>query len=80
MIEFLIAVVPLLLLLGLLLCGRYPGHGAAMRLVERLATGPRKVTRTERQAAQPYVADLGIVRGGLLIAFRLAQRPPPLAP
>jgi hypothetical protein len=80
MIEFLIAVVPLLLLLGLLLCGRYPGHGAAMRLVARLATDSRNATRAASREIRPWVPDLTAARGGLLIAFRLAQRPPPLAP
>jgi hypothetical protein len=79
MIEFLIAVVPLLLLLGLLLCGRYPGHGAAMRLVERIASRARAGTKPTSRRVRPWARDLTPARGGLLIAFRLAQRPPPLA-
>ncbi len=80
MIEFLIAVVPLLLLLGLLLCGRYPGHGAAMRLAERIASRSHVRTRPASREIRPWAPDLTAIRGGLLIAFRLAQRPPPLAP
>lgn len=79
MIEFLIAVVPLLLLVGLLLCGRYPGHGVAMRLVERIASRSRAATRAASREVRPWAPDPKAVRGGLLIAFRLAQRPPPLA-
>jgi len=79
MIEFLIAILPLLALLGPLLSGRYPGHRVAMRLAERLCsplTPRRPAERWHRprlrSASQP-------IRGGLLIAFGLAQRPPPLA-
>lgn len=78
MIEFLIAVVPLLLLLGLLLFGRYPGHLAAMRLGERLSTRPKASVASDGTVRPPLLASHAI-RGGLLIAFRLAQRPPPLA-
>jgi hypothetical protein len=80
MSEFLIAVVPLLLLLGLLLCGRYPGHCVAMRLVERIASRSRKRTGSASRQPRPRAPDFTAVRGGLLIAFRLAQRPPPFAP
>ncbi|HEX8690321.1 MAG TPA: hypothetical protein VF729_08765 [Solirubrobacterales bacterium] len=79
MIEFLIAAVPLVLLLGLLLCGRYPGHRAAMRLVERISGRSRAGTRAVGRVLRPWSLDFSAVRGGLLIAFRLAQRPPPLA-
>jgi hypothetical protein len=79
MIEFLIAVVPLLLLLGLLLCGRYPGHGAAMRLVGWIASRSRSRTGSASRGIRPLAPDLTAVRGGLLIACSLAQRPPPLA-
>jgi len=80
MIEFLIAVVPLLLLLGLLLCGRYPGHRTAMRLVERIARRSCKGAESASREPKPRATDFTAIRGGLLIAFRLAQRPPPLAP
>lgn len=80
MIEFLVALVPLLLLLGLLLCGRYPGHGAAMRLAERIASRTRDPTRPVSRELRPWAPALTAIRGGLLIAFRLAQRPPPVAP
>ena len=73
------AIVPLLLLVGLLLCGRYPGHHAAMRLVERIVSRSRTGARTASREPWPWAPDFRAVRGGLLIAFRLAQRPPPLA-
>ncbi|HEU4945363.1 MAG TPA: hypothetical protein VFT10_09415 [Solirubrobacterales bacterium] len=79
MIEFLIAVVPLLLLVGLLLCGRYPGHHAAMRLVERIASRSRRGTESASREPRPWAPAPRFARGGLLIAFRLAQRPPPPA-
>jgi hypothetical protein len=79
MIEFLIGLVPLLALLGLLLCGRYPGHGTAMRMAERISSQPGTDRETARRPARPWGPDLRVARGGLLIAFRLAQRPPPLA-
>jgi hypothetical protein len=78
MIGFLIALVPLLLLLVLLFCGRYPGHAATMRLVERIVAQSRTWTGSARRGRSPQVPDFPAVRGGLLIAFRLAQRPPPL--
>jgi hypothetical protein len=78
MIEFLIALVPLLLLLGLLLCGRYPGHRAAMRLVERIVSRSHAWTRSAWRERPPRTLDFTPARGGLLIAFGLAQRPPPV--
>jgi hypothetical protein len=79
MIEILVAAVPLLLLLGSLLLGFYPGCDAAMRLAERFASrAVRKPTRTLRQR-RPRPPRSFAARGGLLIAFGHAQRPPPLA-
>ncbi len=79
MTEVLIAALPLLLLLGALLLGRYPGCEAIVRLSERIAAlGPARPSarhRARRTAAPRAFA----ARGGLLIAFGLAQRPPPLA-
>jgi hypothetical protein len=80
MIEILVAAVPLLLLLGSLLLGIYPGCDAAMRLAERFAArGGRKPTRSARQR-RPRPPRSFAPAGGLLIAFGHAQRPPPLAP
>jgi hypothetical protein len=80
MTEALIAGVPLLLLLGSLLLGYYPGCDAALRLAERFASrAARKPTRAVRQR-RPRPPRSFAVRGGLLIAFGHAQRPPPLVP
>lgn len=79
MIEVLVAAVPLLLLLGSLLLGFYPGCDAAMRLAERFVSGAaRKPTRAVRQR-RPRAPRSHAAHGGLLIAFGHAQRPPPLA-
>jgi hypothetical protein len=75
--AFLLPALPLLGLLATLLCGRYPGCEAIVRLSERFAD------RRRRRAPQPRPALPQPPRsfapgGGLLIALRLAQRPPPL--
>ncbi|HEX6665081.1 MAG TPA: hypothetical protein VF081_00620 [Solirubrobacterales bacterium] len=79
MIEFVIAAVPLLLLLVSLLLGRYPGCEAAMRLAERIASRTRAKSTVARNWRRPRRPGVRAPHGGLLIAFRLAQRPPPLA-
>lgn len=78
MLEFLIAAIPLLILLGSLLLGRYPGCDAIVRLGERIARSSVRLGAAERTAAprQPYAL---VARGGLLLAFGFAKRPPPLA-
>jgi hypothetical protein len=78
MIEVLVAAVPLLLLLGSLLAGYYPGCETIVRLAERIGS------RRSRSAAavsqrQPSRPASHAACGGLLIAFGHAQRPPPLA-
>jgi uncharacterized BrkB/YihY/UPF0761 family membrane protein len=78
MFEILLALVPLLLLVVSLLVGYYPGCEAIVRLAERIATRlrPRHAKRVTRpRAPNSYAAS-----GGLLIAFGIAQRPPPLVP
>jgi hypothetical protein len=79
MIEFAIAAVPLLLLLVALLLGRYPGCDAALRLAERIASGARRGATAARNSRRPQPPASRAAHGGLLIAFGLAQRPPPLA-
>jgi hypothetical protein len=79
MIEFAIAAVPLLLLLGALLLGRYPGCEAALRLAERFASRVRRGPTTPRNWLRPRPPASHAAHGGLLIAFSLAQRPPPAA-
>jgi hypothetical protein len=76
--AFLLPVVPLLLLLVCLLAGRYPGCDAIVRLAERFA--PRAELAPMASPVQPAPPRLRAASGGLLIAFGLAQRPPPLAP
>jgi len=79
MIEFAIAAVPLLLLLVTLLLGRYPGCEAALRLAERFASRSRHRATTASSSSQPNPPASRAAHGGLLIAFGLARRPPPLA-
>jgi hypothetical protein len=79
MIEFAIAAVPLLLLLGALLLGRYPGCEAAMRLAERFASRTRRKRIAASNSIRPRPPASHAAHGGLLIAFGLAQRPPPVA-
>jgi hypothetical protein len=79
MIEYAIAAIPLLLLLVALLLGRYPGCDAAMRLAERMASRTRREATTANSSRRPQPPASRAAHGGLLIAFSLAQRPPPLA-
>jgi hypothetical protein len=79
MVEFFIAAAPLLLLLGALLLGRYPGCETAMRLAEKIAARARPKDTVARNWRRPQLPVTRTPHGGLLIAFGLAQRPPPLA-
>jgi hypothetical protein len=80
MIEVFIAAVPLLLLIGSLLVGYYPGCETIVRIAERIAGMPvprrrLKSGEVRRQRRPRSHAP----HGGLLIALGHAQRPPPLA-
>jgi hypothetical protein len=77
MAEFLIATLPLLLLLVFLLLGRYPGHEAAMRLVARIAASASAVTTSTSNWRRPKRPISHVVGGGLLLAFGLSGRAPP---
>jgi len=79
MTEFAIAAIPLLLLVGALLLGRYPGCEVAMRLAERIASRTRAKVALALNWHRPRPPAVRAPRGGLLIALCLAQRPPPLA-
>jgi hypothetical protein len=79
MAEVLIAALPLLLLLGSLLLGHYPGCDAIVRLSERISGALRPRARSAEPAPRPASPRSFAASGGLLIAFGLAQRPPPLA-
>ncbi|MFN8141769.1 MAG: hypothetical protein U0R29_05465 [Solirubrobacterales bacterium] len=73
---FLIAVAPLLLLVGLLLLGRYPGEQAIERIHRVLAgwlEGGQPAPVAVPQRAFVFAPD----RGGRLIARSLAGRAPP---
>ncbi|MEX2108003.1 MAG: hypothetical protein WD827_03850 [Solirubrobacterales bacterium] len=76
-IEVVLPVVPLLLLVVSLLVGIYPGCETIVRLAER--GGLRRRRRSAPSQARPAGPNVPMVSGGLLIAFGLAQRPPPLA-
>lgn len=78
MSETLLALVPLLLLCSSLLLGHYPGCETIVRLAERI--GMRLRPRGAGRQAHPRPPRSHAASGGLLIAFGLAQRPPPLAP
>jgi hypothetical protein len=77
MFEIALALVPLLLLVGSLLLGHYPGVDAIVRLAERIASRPR--SRDATSQSRPRVPGSHAASGGLLIAYGFAQRPPPLA-
>ena len=79
MTEILIAVLPLLALLASLLLGHYPGCEAVLRLSERIS-GCRRFAGASTRSRRPQAPRSFAPGGGLLIAFGLAQRPPPLAP
>lgn len=76
MTEILLALLPLLLLLTALLFGHYPGCDVIVRLSAR-----RSPPLPGRVAGKPHRPEMPWHRaasGGLLIAFGIARRPPPL--
>jgi len=77
--AFLLPAVPLLALLVCLLCGRYPGCEAIVRLSERIASGKRPRRAVVERPRLPQAPRSFAPGGGLLIALGIAQRPPPLA-
>lgn len=79
MVEFLIAAGPLLLLVGSLLLGRYPGCETAMRLAERFAARNRRRATVVSNWRRPRRPGVRAPQGGLLIALSMAKRPPPIA-
>ncbi len=78
MTEILLALLPLLALLASLLLGHYPGYRTIVRLAEKVSASLR--SGGAKNQARPQAPRSHAVAGGLLIAFGLAQRPPPLAP
>lgn len=77
MAEFLIAALPLLLLLAALLLGRYPGCEVAMRLAARIAARAGSVATSPRNWRRPRRPTSHAASGGLLLAFGLSGRAPP---
>lgn len=80
MFEIALACIPLLLLLGALLFGRYPGCDAIVALSERISRRSPERARTPLRKRLPLPPRSFAASGGLLIAFGHAQRPPPLVP
>jgi hypothetical protein len=76
--AFLLPAVPLLVLLICLLCGRYPGCEAIVRLSERIAARSGSERGSGARPLAPLRPRSFAPGGGLLIALGLAQRPPPL--
>jgi hypothetical protein len=77
MAEFLIAALPLLLLLACLLLGRYPGCETAMRLAARIAARARSVAADPANWRRPPRPRSHAATGGLLLALGLSGRAPP---
>jgi len=75
---FLVALAPLILLVGFLLFGRYPGERTLERCRQALVSAA--TTKAVRSAAASFPRfELIPVRGGRLIASSLAGRGPPAA-
>jgi hypothetical protein len=77
MTEVLIAALPLLLLLGALLFGHYPGCDAIVRLSERIASPRRTAASSSSRPRRPLPPRSFAASGGLLLAFGLSGRAPP---
>jgi hypothetical protein len=80
MLEIALACIPLFLLLGFLLFGRYPGCDAIVALSERIAGRSPGRAKALLRTRLPLPPRSFAASGGLLIAFGHAQRPPPVAP
>jgi hypothetical protein len=77
MIEFIVAALPLLVLVLSLLIGRYPGLDSAMRLAERIASGVRDGVSAALNSSSPRPPAAHAAHGGQLLAFSIAGRAPP---
>jgi hypothetical protein len=77
LIASLLPLAPLLALLAALLLGRYPGHGAIVRLSERIAARSQRRPRRAPADRRPRRAPLRAAHGGLLLAHSLSGRAPP---
>lgn len=74
--DVLLFLAPALLIAAPLIAGRYLGEELIVRLVERRHGRRRRLAALRPQAA-PSVPSVWLPRGALLIAFSLAERPPP---
>jgi hypothetical protein len=77
MIEFIVAALPLLVLVLSLLIGRYPGLDSAMRLAERIASGVRAGVSPALNSSRPRQPAAHAAHGGQLLGFSIAGRAPP---
>jgi hypothetical protein len=77
--AFLLPAVPLLVLLAMLLLGRYPGCEAIVRLSERIAAWRRPCIGVSGRRPTSRRATFFAAAGGLLLAFSLSGRAPPAA-
>jgi hypothetical protein len=76
--ALLLSLVPLVLLVGTLLLGRYPGERTlAARLRSARPRRRRAAGATALRSPRPPFA--AAVRGGGLVAAAIASRPPPLS-
>ena len=73
--PLLLSLVPLALLVGTLLLGRYPGERT---LAARLRSARPRRRRGALAARSPRPPFAAAVRGGSLVAAAIASRPPPL--
>jgi hypothetical protein len=73
--DVLLYLAPALLILAPLVAGRYVGE----ELVVKLARLGRRRPRPVRSRALPVAPVIALPRGTRLIAFSLAERPPPAA-
>jgi hypothetical protein len=77
MVELLLPALPLLLLVGALLFGRYPGLETALCLAERIGSRARARIAAAASARRPRTPAAHAAHGGQLLAFSVAGRAPP---
>jgi len=78
LVTFLLPALPLLGLLLALLLGHYPGCEAIVRLSERIAARGRAPLGGSGRSAPPRRSPSFAAAGGLLLAFSLSGRAPPV--
>ena len=74
--DALLYMAPALLIACPLLAGRYPGEHLVLKLA---SVGRRRRPRLRRVRLLPKAPSVWLPRGPHLIAFSLAERPPPAA-